>query len=128
METFLLVQLIYAGKTDGCHRNGINFPEGFNVTHTPNHWSCEKSAIEHLTKVVFPHLSKKQEQLKMPKDQKALLIFDVFKGQTTQQVKDVIRELKQDDAVQKKRRSTRRFSFKWNRGWQNFSSLATASS
>ena len=26
----------------------------------------------------------------MPKDQKALLIFDVFKGQRTQQVKDVI--------------------------------------
>ena len=33
---------------------------------------------------------KKREQLKMPKDQKPLLIFDVFKGQTTQQVKDVI--------------------------------------
>ena len=64
--------------------NGINFPEGFNITHTPNHRSCEKSAIEHLEKVVFPYLSKKREQLKMPKDQKALLVFDVFKGQTTQ--------------------------------------------
>ena len=52
----------------------------------------EKSAIEHLEKVVFPYLSKKREQLKMPKDKKALLIFDVFKGQTTQQVKDIILE------------------------------------
>ena len=79
---FLPMQLIYAGKPNRCHRNGINFPEVFNITHTPNHWSCEKSAIEHLEKVVFPYLSKKREQLKMPKDQKALLIFDVCKGHT----------------------------------------------
>ena len=85
METFLPMQLIYAGKTDRCHPNGI-----FNITHTLNHWSCEKSAIEYLEKVVFPYLSKKREQLKMQKNKKALLIFDVFKGQTTQQVKDVI--------------------------------------
>ena len=87
---FLLMQLIYAGRTDRCHPNRINFPEGFTITHTPNHWSCEKSATEHLEKVAFPYLSKKREQLKMPKDQKALLIFDVFKGQTTQQVKDIV--------------------------------------
>ena len=42
---FLPMQLIYAGQTDRCHPNGINFPERFNITHTPNHWSCEKSAI-----------------------------------------------------------------------------------
>ena len=87
---FLPMQLIYAGKTDRCHPNGIHFPERFNITHTSYHWSCEKSAIEQLEKVIFPYLSKKREQLKMTKDQKALLIFDVFKGQTTQQVKDVI--------------------------------------
>ena len=42
---FLPMQLIYAGKTARCHPNGINFPERFNITHTPNHWSCEMSAI-----------------------------------------------------------------------------------
>ena len=77
-------------KTDCYHPNGINFLEEFNITHTPNHSNCEKSAIEHLEKVVFPYLSKKRKRLKMPKNQKALLTFDVFKGQTTQQVKDVI--------------------------------------
>ena len=40
------------------------------------------------------YLSKRREQLKMPVHQNALLIFDVFKGQTTQQVKDVILERK----------------------------------
>ena len=83
----LPMQLIYAGKTDRCHPNGINFPEGFNITHTSNHCSCEKSANEHLEKVVFRYLSMKREHLKMSK---GLLIFDVFKGETTQQVKDVI--------------------------------------
>ena len=39
---FLPMQLIYTEKTDRCHPNGINFPEGFSITHTPNHWSCEK--------------------------------------------------------------------------------------
>ena len=29
---FLPMQLICAGKTDRCHPNGINFPEGFNIT------------------------------------------------------------------------------------------------
>ena len=75
-----------AGESQGVtkHPNEINVPERFNVTHTPNHWSCEKSAIEHLEKVVFLYLSKR-EQLKMPKDRKALLILDVFmiKGQNS---------------------------------------------
>ena len=60
---FLPMQLYYEGKTDRCHPHGINFPEGFNITHTPDHWSCEKSAIGHVEKVVFPYLSKKREQL-----------------------------------------------------------------
>ena len=88
---FLPMQLIYAGKTDRFHPNGINFPEGFNISHTPNHRSCEKSAIEHLEKWYSLICQRNENSLKwMPKDQKALLIFDVFKGQTTQQVKYVI--------------------------------------
>ena len=51
---FLPMQL-----TDCCHPNGIKFPEGFNITHTPNYWSCKTSAIEDFEKVVFPYLSKK---------------------------------------------------------------------
>ena len=86
------MQLIYAGKTGRCHPNGIAFPGGFNVTHAPNHWSCEESAIEHLEKVVFPYLSTKSQHLKLSDDQKALFKLDFFKGQSTQRVKDVMRE------------------------------------
>ena len=38
------------------------------------------------------------------------------------------RELKQEEAIKKTRRSTGKRPFKWNRGWLNFSSLAAASS
>ena len=65
----LPMQLIYAGKEDRCNPNGINFPEGFHITHTPNLWSFEK--------ISNWGLSKKRKQLNMPNDETALLIFDV---------------------------------------------------
>ena len=38
------------------------------------------------------------------------------------------RDLKQEEAVKKTRRSTGKFSLTWNRGWLNFNSLVAASS
>ena len=69
---FLPIQMIYVGKTNRCHPK-IKFPKGFHVTHTPNHWSNEKVHMEYLEKTV----------LNLGEDQEALLIYDVFKGQTT---------------------------------------------
>ena len=45
---FLPMQLIYAGKTNCCHPQGIEFPPGFDVTHSHNHWSNEELAIQHI--------------------------------------------------------------------------------
>ena len=42
---FLPMQLIYAGKTKRCPPQGIEFPSGFDVTHSPNHWSNEELAV-----------------------------------------------------------------------------------
>ena len=67
---FLLMQLIYAGKTDRCHPNGINFPERFNITHTPNHWTCEKSAVEHLEKWYSRICQRNENSLKCQKIKK----------------------------------------------------------
>ena len=47
------MQLIYAGKMERCHPQGVKFPEGFNITATPNHWSNEEKAIKHLEVIVF---------------------------------------------------------------------------
>ena len=63
-----------------------------NVTYTENHWSNEEKAIEHLEKVVFPYLKKRKAELKLLDDQKGMLIFDVFKGQVTENVTKFIEE------------------------------------
>ena len=89
---FLPMQIIYQGKTIRCHPQGVVFPEGFNITHTPNHWSNEEKSIELLEEIVFPYLSRKRAELNLPDDQKALLIFDVFKGQKTQRILDLMVE------------------------------------
>ena len=53
---FLPMQLIYEGKTIRCHPRDIDFPDGFNVTHTENHWSNKEKVIEHLEVIVFPYI------------------------------------------------------------------------
>ena len=89
---FLPMQLIYAGKTDRCHPIGIEFPRGFHITHSPNHWSNEELAIQHISEIVIPYVEKMKEELGLPSDQKSLLIYDVFKGQTTERYKEFIQE------------------------------------
>ena len=87
---FLPMQLIYEGKTPRCLPQGIEFPHGFNLTFTANHWSNEEKVLEHLENIVFPFVVKKREELKLSQNQKAILIFDVFKGQKTERVQEVI--------------------------------------
>lgn len=50
---FFAMQLIHEGKTPQCLPQGISFPDNFNLTFTPNHWSIEDKVIEHLEKVFF---------------------------------------------------------------------------
>ena len=59
-DQFLPIQLIYTGKSDKCHPR-IKFPDGFGITHSPNHWSNEEAVISHLTKVVFPYIQRKRK-------------------------------------------------------------------
>ena len=66
---FLPMQIIYEGKTDRYHPKGVEFPDGFNITHSKNHWSNEEKVVEHLTTVIFPYLKKKKEELGRPEDQ-----------------------------------------------------------
>ena len=64
--------------------------EGFNITATPNHWSKDEKAIKHLEVIVFHYLMEKRKSSGLTEDQKALLTFDVFKGQKTERVMDII--------------------------------------
>jgi len=42
--------------------------------------------------IILPFLKSKKEELGLPSDQKSMLIFDVFRGQTTEKVTEFIEE------------------------------------
>ena len=58
----------------------------FHITHSSHHWANEPIVMDYLEKINFSYLEKKLKDLKLQKNAKALLIFDVFKGQTTSAV------------------------------------------
>ena len=68
------------------------FPEGFNACYTENHWSNEEKIIQLLEEVIFPFITSKRAEHQMSADQRALLIFDVFKAHTTENVLDLMEE------------------------------------
>ena len=88
---FLLMQLIYEGKTSPCLPKDVEFPKEFDVTFTLNHWSNEEKSKQLLDNVIFPYLKKKHD-LGLPGYQISLLIYDVFIGQTTKNIKGYIEE------------------------------------
>ena len=81
---FLPMQLIYEGKTPRCLPKDVEFPKEVDVTFTLNHWSNEKKSKQLLHNIIFPYLKKKEHDVGLPGDQKSLLIYDVFTGQTTE--------------------------------------------
>ena len=86
---FLPVQLIYGGKTlKGLPR--VNFPKSFSLRANPKYYSNEQGSIKALEEIIIPYVKKERERLGMEKDQAALLIRDVFKGQKTRTVLKVL--------------------------------------
>ena len=88
----LLIQLIYTGKNKRCHLQGIEFPSGFDVTHSFNHWSNKQLVIQHIREVILPYVDKIKEELSLTEDLKNLLIYDVFKGQPKKGYADFLLE------------------------------------
>ena len=86
---FLPVQLIYGGKTSKSLPR-VNFPKSFSLSANPKHYSNEQESIKVLEEIIIPYVKKERERLGMEKDQAALLIMDVFKGQMTSPVLKVL--------------------------------------
>ena len=57
---------------------------------TENHWSNETVHLAHLTKTIIPHIEKVRKKLNLKEDQKAFLMYHVFKGQTTDAVSELL--------------------------------------
>ena len=90
---FLPFQIIYAGKTKASQPRDIQFPPGFCVTQNPTHWSNEEETLKLVREIINPYIIKKRMELKLPETQKALIIWDVFKGQITPTVKRELQSL-----------------------------------
>ena len=83
--TLLPPQMIYQGKTPGCHTK-VTFLGKWHITHSENHWSNEKTMLEYLDKVFLPYVSSTRIELDLPEDQLALTLFDVFAAHPCQSV------------------------------------------
>ena len=87
----LPVQLIYGGITDKCHPK-VKFPDSLHITHSQDHWYNKDIVIVYLKKIVFPYIKSKRQALKLLENAKKLLIYDMFKGQTTSAVNDLLKK------------------------------------
>ena len=84
------MQLIYGGKTSQSLPK-IQFPTGFCLSANPSHYSNTEESIKLLKEIVVPYVEKIRAKLDDPK-QSALLIWDVFRGQKTESVIEVLKE------------------------------------
>ena len=84
----LPLQLIYQGKTTACLPR-FAFPSEWNVTYTPNHWSNGQKTKEYIHKIILPYVEAKRNAHGRS-NQTALVIFDEFKGQITDDVYNVL--------------------------------------
>ena len=80
------MQIIYQGKTKASQPRGFDFPRRFIVTQNPKHYSNELETLNLLNNIIQPYVVLKRKELNLPATQKALLIWDVFKGQKTGKV------------------------------------------
>ena len=84
-------QLIYKGKTKRSLPT-VEFPEGFSLSYNERHWSNEKESLKLLKEVINPYVEKVREEMGLPIDQKALLIWDAFRGQQSQPITDALED------------------------------------
>ena len=86
-------QLIYTGKT-ARSLPSVEFPNVFCLSYNPKHWSNENETINLLKSVVDPYICQVRQELGLQNDQKALILWDEFKVQSTDKVTKELERLK----------------------------------
>lgn len=84
---FLPVQVVYKGKTAHCHPHYC-FPSDWDITHSHNHWSNERTMIRYIENIIIPYVQRFQKYFKDTTP--ALVIMDNFKGQVTDAVTSLL--------------------------------------
>ena len=78
-------QLIYKGTTHRCLPT-VQFPSGWHITCSENHWPNETTMKAYIKKILLPYVRDKRKELKLIADYPALVIFDKFTGQGTEKL------------------------------------------
>lgn len=87
---FLPVQLVYQGKTEKCLPK-VDFPSEWHITYcTPNNWCNEKTVLDYIKGILVPYLQKKKKDLGLTPTHPALVLFDEFNGQATNDVLELL--------------------------------------
>lgn len=88
---FLPVQLVYEDIMPRCYPSEVDFPTDWVISSTPHHWCNEQTMLLYITKIV-PYFQEKKKSIGVPLDCSSLVIFDKFKGQTTDNVLACLKE------------------------------------
>ena len=81
---FLPAQLIYGRKTPVCLPK-IDFPAGWSITFTPNHWANEDTVLSYIHNILLLYVTDERKNLQLSPSHAALVI-DYFKGQFTDKI------------------------------------------
>ena len=88
--SFLPMQLIYGGKTSKSLPS-VEFPDGFSLSANINHYSNSEESIKVIKEIVIPYVEKSRKNLNLATNFPALLIMDVFRGQMTTAVLNLLK-------------------------------------
>ena len=88
-EEFLLIQLIYEGKTKQSLPR-YKFPAGFSLRVNEKHFSNSKESVKIRNEIIVPYVKKMGESKCLGKVQMAPVIMNVFTGQMTLEAKEVL--------------------------------------
>ena len=82
----LIVITTFTGTTQRSQPTGSSFPDGFHVTQNSRHWANEGTVLQYVDNILIPYIDEVRHRNGTP-EQRALLIFDVFRGHLTSDVK-----------------------------------------
>uniref|UniRef100_A0A1X7SIC0 DDE-1 domain-containing protein n=1 Tax=Amphimedon queenslandica TaxID=400682 RepID=A0A1X7SIC0_AMPQE len=83
---FFHYKLFMEEKTEKSQPRGFKFISDFLVLQNTKHWSNEEETLKLVDNIISPFVVKKREEMGLSRTQKALVIWDVFKGQVTDKV------------------------------------------
>ena len=86
-------QMIYDGKTARSRPDPALLPDGFLLCGNSSHWSNAEETINLLNNVIKPYVDQVIKKLGLPENQKALLIWDDFRGHTASNVQNLLPSL-----------------------------------